>query len=99
MNQCLSPRIVIVFLAVPRKLIRLKCRSVCPSANPFLEESDRGVSEVEAVGAEHSQEDGEEERRLEVVPVRPLARHVAEEGAAEETGRVKTLQLGPSSKV
>ena len=66
---------------------------------PSLEESDRGVSEVEPVGAEHSQEDGEEERRLEVVPVRPLARHVAGEGAAEETGMVKIFQLGLSSKV
>ena len=66
---------------------------------PSLEESDRGVSEVEPVGAEHSQEDGEEERRLEVVPVRPLARHVAGEGAAEKTGRVKIFQLGLSSKV
>ena len=47
-----------------------------------LKETDGGVAEVEAVGAEHAQEDGEEERRLEVVAVRPIAGHVAEEGAA-----------------
>ena len=49
-----------------------------------LEKSDCGVAEVESVRAEHAQEDGEEERRLEVVPVRPLARHVAEEGAEDK---------------
>ena len=47
-----------------------------------LEEAERGVAEVEAVCAKHAQEDGEEQRRLEVVAVRPPARRVPEEGAA-----------------
>ena len=54
------------------------------SGVPSLQKSYCWVAEVEAVGAEHAQEDGEEERRLEVVAVGPLARHVAEEGAADK---------------
>ena len=60
-----------------------------------LEEAERGVAEVEAVRAEHAQEDGEEQRRLEVVAVRPPALRVPEEGAA--TGNwplMKSLFLG-----
>ena len=63
-----------------------------------LEESDRGVAEVEPVGAEHSQEDGEEERRLEVVPVRVLARHVAGEGAAENNEWGENISIGTKLK-